>query len=353
MNAIQITASKTVEDGNSLPTAAVYSFKNYELNIGYYQDIDSEINVEKCSNLGIKIARRSPGIGGGTIFIDPNSYMNFSLVLRKDFFPDVDEAIKIFGAIVEKTYRNLGVTTARYKHVGDIVVQEEPVRLKLSGLGFGVYNNQLLGMSGFTVRLPNMKLFSTLASIPKEKYEDKGFKTVEEYLLQGITSIEKETGKCPSPIEVKNAFKSAFEETLGVSMTEGILSKEEQEPFKHYSKLFDSDEYRYLVSSKKRFNNIPKDYCLLLGRIKARKLVVSHVLVNRDNIIKDVMFSGDWYGTTTIDDMKKVEKSLHSIPLHDLDKLHEKLNEMFKGAELIGVNTDNFIEAMTSASKVK
>ena len=49
------------EAGEAPPTLRLYSWKRPTLTVGYAQDIDREIDIERCRVLGIQIVRRPTG----------------------------------------------------------------------------------------------------------------------------------------------------------------------------------------------------------------------------------------------------------------------------------------------------
>nr|MDO8077617.1 biotin/lipoate A/B protein ligase family protein [Candidatus Freyarchaeota archaeon] len=321
----------------------VVGFKETGISLGYFQDIDTEVDLEKCKEHGVRVVRRL-GVGGGTIFVDKNASMAVGLLYYDNFFPDMDTAFHQVGKAIVEAYKKLGVKDPWYKHIGDVKVGDR----KITGFGFAQVFEITLGNTILSIGEPDMELFAKVAKIPPEKFSDKKAKSVSEW----VTSIEAETGRIPSKEEVRDAFAEAFEEVIGIRLVEGELTGEEEAIRQKWRAMATSDEHTFKISSARRFQNVKDDQTLLFARFKGRKLIVSHVLVDGKGKINDVMFSGDFYARpdTYLWDM---EKSLVGLNIRNEDKLLEKIKETYNkpGWEIPMVEPEDFLTAINLAAE--
>ncbi|MHA1580014.1 MAG: lipoate--protein ligase family protein [Candidatus Freyarchaeota archaeon] len=334
----------SVERQKEIPMGlTVVGFKETGISLGYFQDADTEVDLKKCKEHGVRVIRRL-GVGGGTIFVDKNASMAVGLLYYDNFFPDMETAFHRVGEAIVEAYKKLGVKDPLYKHIGDVKVGDR----KITGFGFAQVFEVILGNMILSIGEPDTDLFAKVAKIPPEKFSDKKAKSVSEW----VSSIEAETGRIPSKEEVRDAFAEAFEKVLGIRLVEGELTEEEEAIRQKWRAMATSDEHTFKVSSAKRFQNIAGEQTLLFSRFKGRKLIVSHVLVDSKGKIVDVMFSGDFYARpdTYLWDM---EKSLVGLDVRDEDKLLRRIKETYNkpGWEIPMVDPEDFLRVITLAAQ--
>ncbi len=323
----------------------VVGFKETGVSLGFFQDIDTEVDLEKCKEHGVRVIRRL-GVGGGTIFVDKNASMAVGLLYYDNFFPDMDTAFQKFGKVIVEAYKKLGVKEPWYKHIGDVKVGDR----KITGFGFAQVFEITLGNTILSIGEPDMDLFAKVAKIPPEKFSDKKAKSVSEW----VTSVEAETARLPSKEEVRDVFVEAFEQEIGVKLVEGEMTEEEKAIREKWRTRASSDEHTFKISSEKRFQSPKEDQELLFGRFKGRKLIVSHLLLNSSGNIDDVMFSGDFYARPDAY-LWDMEKSLIGLDARNENKLLKTIQETYSkpGWEIPMVDPEDFIKAINIAVEQK
>ncbi|NVM02396.1 MAG: lipoate--protein ligase family protein, partial [Candidatus Helarchaeota archaeon] len=333
-------------------------FKGYAISLGYFQDLDTEIHYDKCKDAGILVGRRS-GVGGGTIFVDRSS-MAMAMVadenkeVVKKAFPDMDTAFHKLGAVIKNAYEILGVKDPWYKHIGDIKIGKGSNERKITGFGFVNFGNLLICNCILSIGEMDIDKFIDCANIPPEKIKDKNFTQIADYLKGGITSIERETGYCPTFEEVKDAFYDSFKNELNFDFE---MHKRTEKDIKRIEKSIARDErkhgetFLFEFSSKKKFADIPKEWKVNFGRYKSRKLLVAHLVTNQE-IIEDVMFSGDFYCKPTAY-LFELERSLKGLNYKDHKSIEKKIKEIFNREdwEMPEVNPEDFIEVIKTTTK--
>ncbi|MGQ9723708.1 MAG: hypothetical protein ACUVXA_20610 [Candidatus Jordarchaeum sp.] len=219
---------------------------------------------------------------------------------------------------------------------------------KITGFGFAQVFEITLGNTILSIGEPDMDLFAKVAKIPPEKFSDKKAKSVSEW----VTSVEAETGRLPSKEEVRDAFVEVFEREIGVKLVEQERTEEEEAIRQKWRAMAGSDQHTFKISSSRRFQDKKRDQELLFGRFKGRKLIVSHLLLNSEGKIDDVMFSGDFYARPDAY-LWDMEKSLKGLDPTNEDELLKTIKETYSkpGWEIPMVDPKDFTQAINIALK--
>ncbi|MHA1378870.1 MAG: lipoate--protein ligase family protein [Candidatus Helarchaeota archaeon] len=336
----------------------IEGFKGHCISLGYFQDLDTEIYYDKCEEYGVLVGRRA-GVGGGTIFVDPSS-MAMAIVANlnnksiNDLFPNMDVAFHKIGAVIVNAYKKLGVKEPWYKHIGDVKLGKGSNERKITGFGFVNFGNLLICNCILCIGEMDIEKFIHCANIPAEKLKDKNFTQISDYLRGGITSVERETGIRPTFTQVKDAFYESFKETLKIDLE---IHKRSEKDVNRIEKSVTRDirkhgeDFLFEFSSKKKFNDIPEDWKINFGRFKSRKLLVAHVVTNKENI-EEIMISGDFYCKPTAY-LFELERSLKGLNCRDDSTILEKIRKIFnrKDWEMPQVEPEDILEVIKVAIK--
>jgi Lipoate-protein ligase A len=345
LDSVAIPASLVEESRRlNVPIMAVVGSKISGVSLGYFQDLDTEVNLEEAKRRGIQVVRRL-GVGGGTIYSDKNSSMALYMAMPSDFFPNMDKAFCQIGSATAHAYYKLEVKGAWYDHIGDVRVGSPKSHKKITGFGFTTIGNTLVLNMVIGIGKLNVEEMVKVLRIPPEKFKDKTAKGPQDY----VSSVEEETGYKPSMEEVYNAFVSSFGETLRLDLEEHELSDEAKKIREEYRKIASSEEHLYLRSSGKRFANIPPNHVLGFARYKARKLLVVHLLTDK-KVIKDIMISGDFYCSPT-QYLFDFENSLKGIEINNLEEISKKVSELYSrnGWEMPMVSQEDILTVIKMA----
>ncbi|AHC52216.1 ligase [Sulfolobus acidocaldarius SUSAZ] len=326
------------------PVLVVTSTGKSGISLGYFQDIDTEVNLDEARRRGVDVIRRL-GVGGGTIYASKGSSMAMFMTFPKDFFTNMEKAFCQIGSAAVHAYFKLGVKGAWYDHIGDVRVGSPRAYRKITGFGFTTIEDILVLNMVIGAGKIDVQEMINVIKVPPEKFSDKTSKNVQDYL----TSVEEETGRKPSDEEVYEAFKTSLEETLRIKLEPHEFSDQAKAIFNKYKEMAKSDQNLFLRSSGKRFSNIPQGYVVGFSRYKARKLVVTHLLTDGKEI-KDIMISGDFYCSPS-EYLFELEQKLKGIPLDDKEKISNTVNSVFtsKNFEMPMVKVDDIVESIIRA----
>ncbi len=216
------------------PTVRFYGWKPHAVSIGYFQGIGEEVDLPRAKELGADVVRRITG--GGAVFHERELTYSFvcseaSKLVSKNIMESYE---KICGAIV-KGLDELGVE-ASFAPLNDIIVSGR----KISGSAQTRRNGNVLQHGTLLLEVSVDKMFSLL-KVPNEKMKGKIVQDVK----QRVTSLEQETGREYSFLDVAEAMRKGFEKAFDAKVILGELSSEEKKLAKKIREKFASREWNF------------------------------------------------------------------------------------------------------------
>jgi len=218
------------------PTVRFYSWKPPAVSIGYFQQIEEEVDLAECKKQGVDVVRRITG--GGAVFHEAELTYSFcctgeSGLVEKNI---LESYKKICGSIV-LGLGGLGLK-AEFAPLNDITVNGR----KISGNAQTRRGGIVLQHGTILLRVDVDKMFALLR-VPNEKLKGKLIEDVK----QRVTSIERETGKEIGFDETAEAMRCGFEKNFNAELVEGELAEDEVSLAKKIEKeKFLSGEWNYL-----------------------------------------------------------------------------------------------------------
>lgn len=326
----------------ALNTVMTFTVKKPSVQLGEFQDIDEEVDVQECRRLGMDISRRVGG--GGCLFYDDHTRFAVALI-NHDFFENLEEAARVWqGEAVTGTLHTLGAQEAWYRHIGD--VQIGPT--KVSGLGAAIIQNTLYLGSFMNIGTPRVDLATKVLKIPPEKFADKPVSKLEDY----VTSVEKVTGRMPSMEEFHEAVRQNVERALQVTLVPGEITPEEKQVFEELRSFYTSPEWIYKRSSELKFKNLPPGYKKGKNRRKARKLVIAQVSVDPQKKIHQAMLCGDFF-IQPGQALEEIEKNLQGVEAKDEEKIFRIVKDALerKGVQTPMLDPEDFTIPLAQAAR--
>ncbi|MDZ7798711.1 MAG: biotin/lipoate A/B protein ligase family protein [Patescibacteria group bacterium] len=208
---------------NKVPnTLRFFTWKPTCVTIGFFQNLEEEIDFIKTRSRGIDVVRRYTG--GGAVLHEHE--LTYSLTIsEKDVSSDIVESYKeICAGIIEALF-SLGIK-AEFKPINDIIVGNK----KISGNAQTRKSGVVLQHGTILLDLDLKKMFSLL-KIPDEKIKDKMIKAAKER----VTSLKNELGKSVANKEIEKALIYGFEKMFNIKTEVGELTPQE---LKHAEKLY-------------------------------------------------------------------------------------------------------------------
>ena len=255
------------------------------LNVGWFDDVDSTLDLEACRRLGVQVVRRQV-YGGGTAFYDKGCAVMWTFLLPKEGHEDLDAELARFQPIVLDALRRLGL--------GEVVF-EGSSDLRWNGRKLGALAAQdvmvCLSIGGFlNVAPPDIDLYLKVVRIPDDKFKDKVVKDLREY----VATAEQVRGRPLGYEEFRGAFLAALE-AAGIDAIEEPLGEGEQRGLAKVAAKVGSEDALRRVSSERFAASLPAGSRVGFGNHKGRKLCRAGVAIDGEGKIVAAMLAGDMH----------------------------------------------------------
>jgi lipoate-protein ligase A len=315
--------------------------------VGYFQEVDKEVDVGYCKAKSIPIVRRI--LGGGAVYLDSNQVFYQIIGERGSGLIPTDIGA-IFRKMLEapiKTCQEIGIP-ATYKPINDIEIKGK----KISGNGAGEVDG-IAVLTGNIILDFNYEEMTKILKVPDEKFRDKLVKSLSERL----TTVRRELGHVPSHQRVKELLVENFKKTLDIGFDNGSLTKEEQELLEKLTKeKYLSNEWTYENSKRHPTLSLPR-----IVKVSGRSIVGQAVYKSVGGIVRitgefvegkinDVLVSGDFTFLPS-GKIAEFEKTLVGVELEER-KLMEVIDNFYKenGIESPGTTSIDFAKAILIAA---
>lgn len=213
--AVEEALARLVDEGRSPPTLRLRRVLPAVF-VGVYQDTRSEVNLAYCQARNIQIVRRMNG--GGAVYHEMGSFC-YSAFFRRELFPQSDEELyRIFAVPAIRTCADYGVQ-ARFHGRNDVLVGER----KIYGSAQFSWYSAFVQSGTFLVNM-DFEAMEQALTPPALKFEGKSARSIRDR----VTSLSREVGREIETREVMSRFSSHFAEFLGIRLTPGELTAEEQ-----------------------------------------------------------------------------------------------------------------------------
>lgn len=207
------------------PILRLYGWQPPCVSIGYFQSMEEEVDVQKCSIMGVDVVRRITG--GGAVLHEFELTYTF---ITKNYPANILESYELICEPVVLCLNRLGYI-AKYVPLNDIVVDNK----KVSGNAQTRKNNTLLQHGTILLAVDIEKMFSML-KVPSEKIKDKMIKDVKARVTGINRSFE----------EVASNLKESFAEIFGAQIiTDTLSSKEKKDTEKFVIEKYSSRQWNW------------------------------------------------------------------------------------------------------------
>jgi lipoate---protein ligase len=196
-----------IENIGESPVLRIYGWRPAAISVGYFQSIKEEVDLEKCSQLGVDVVRRLTG--GGAVLHEFELTYSF---LTKRYQQNIMESCKWISDAIVLSINRLGFD-ASFVPLNDIVVNGK----KVSGSAQTRRKGVLLQHGTLLLGVDVDKMFSVL-KVPSEKLRDKIIKDVKDR----VTSLAGTTFD-----DMASSLKTSFAEKFHAELVADSLSTEE------------------------------------------------------------------------------------------------------------------------------
>ncbi|MEQ8152330.1 MAG: lipoate--protein ligase family protein [Smithellaceae bacterium] len=236
------------------PTIRFYGWRPAAVSIGYFQDIEKEVNIEKCRADGVDIVRRISG-GKAVAHCDEVTY-SVAACDEEELFPaDILGTYKIISQCVARGLAYLGIQAA-LAETGRNLDEADcksccfsvPSRNELL-----VSKRKICGSAQFRANrgfLQHGSLLMNFDPLKTGAYLLPGRTSIQlQKLKESVAAINEEVDQAVDETEVCALLKKGFTDVLNVRLEEGVLTTAEEDLRKELiKKYFDA---RWNMNRKK------------------------------------------------------------------------------------------------------
>ena len=253
------------------------------VSIGRHQDVEREVDLDTCRQLGLPVIRRE--VGGGAVYLDGNQLFT-QWIFRAERLPATVEArFAQYAETLVRTYRALGIA-AEWRPINDIHVAGR----KIGGTGAARMGRAevVVGSLMFDFDIATM---ARVLKVPSEKFRDKVYQSLAEYM----TTMRRELGTPPPRDEVIEAYLDACGAVLGRPIERGELRADELALANELDERFASDEWLHEAGGLRHAGvRIHQDVRIGEGAYKAPGGLIRCVARVRNDRLDDIGLSGDF-----------------------------------------------------------
>lgn len=307
--------------------------------IGYFQDVDQEVDVAYCRERQIPVFRRE--VGGGAVYLD-GEQLFFQLVIHRDnpLIPDGGKLAfyrKFLQAPIQ-SYRALGIP-AEYREVNDIVANGR----KVSGCGVAEIEDCYVLVGNLIVDF-DYETMARVLKVPDEKFRDKVYKTMRE----NLSTMKREIAPVPRREELWSLLADNFIEILGPLKEQTEVDGAWRAKADEVATRLMSDEWLYHRRRRQAGRDVRvRAGVKVLERMhKAPGGLIRAVLEVREGVLATVSISGDFFFHPK-DRLGDLEMALAGVPLEEVEHTVLRFYEEC-GIESPGVTPHDIAQVLTT-----
>jgi lipoate-protein ligase A len=338
-------AASVVGGGPEVLMTLVWSRGHFT--IGWFDDVDSAIDLEAARAAGVDVFRR-PIWGGGTAFYDTMAVAVWSWIMRDDRFETLDAALAHFLPVMDRTLADLGLGEARFEGSSDIRWRGRKLGTCITQ---AVLGTKVVG--GFlNLKRPDLELYRRVARVPAEKFADKDVKDAVAY----ICTPDDVRGRPLSYEEFRDALVRASGEVAGLELVPSGFTPEEEAATDQFVGVVSSDDFVRRVSSERFRAGAPAGSRVGFANLKAKKLVRAGVALDAAGTIVAAMVAGDMH-VSPPDAMDRVAEALRGASASDREGLLARVRAVLEAPDVsqpdaaAGITAEDVVEAVSRAAK--
>jgi len=303
--------------------------------IGHHQDAATEVDLAYCEEAGLPIYRRE--VGGGAVYLDDG----------QTFWHTIFHHTRVPGALTDVYTRFLAGPVLALNRMG-IPAEHRPVNdiqvegRKVGGTGAATIGQSMV-VAGSLLFDFNYELMTRVLRVPSEKFRDKLYDTMREYL----TTINRELGSdAPTREEAVAMLVAAFSETLGAELVA-------EEPRPDELAAIAEQEERIASAGWLHLDGLPvsgdvvkvaEGVRVIEGMHKAPGGLVRATVAVRDGRIDGLVLSGDFF-LEPAEALWDLQEALVGLP-YEADDVMRVTKGLLQGIDAPGLDAADVAAAV-------
>ena len=256
------------------PTLRLYTYRSHCALVGRYQDLNAEVDLAACREIGAEVGRRPTG--GGAIVMGAGQ-LGIALATRAPAGERPREMLTRFAQGVSAGLAELGVS-ASLRGKNDLEVDGR----KIAGLGVYVDDDGGLLFHASVLADLDVELMLTLLRVPAVKLADKAAASVHER----VTTLTQQTGRPMDGAGLREVLALGFAKAFTVELEPGAPTSAE------LAATEDLAQRRYLDEAWLGLHG-PSTDATGTAAVKTPSGLLRAYVAARGQIATSVLFSGD------------------------------------------------------------
>lgn len=273
------------------------------VSVGFHQEVEKEVDLDYCREHNIPVVRRE--VGGGAVYLDHGQIFWHTIFHHSRVPALIEEVYRAFLAGPVAAHQAMGIP-AYHRPVNDLQVGGK----KIGGTGAALIGEAMV-VAGSLIMDFNYELMARVLRVPSEKFRDKVYQSLQEYL----TTISRELGdRTPSRTDAKAILVQEFSRELGRPVAYGALNPREEAAWAEAKERLLSPEWTFMKGGLPKHGvKIAEGVRVLEAAQKLPGGLVRTTVRVRDGRIDDIAISGDFFFYPA-DGLAALEQSLLGLP---------------------------------------
>jgi len=305
--------------------------------IGFFQDVENELDLKYCKEKKLPIIRRETG--GGAVYIDKGQLF-VQWIFQQDSLPRrVDKRFELFVKPLIETYKFFGIN-AYYHPINDVHVGAK----KIVGTGAGTIGEAQIVTGNFMFDFDYEMMLNSI-NVPTKEFRLMVAKNLNEYL----TNMKRELIQLPERDEVIKVYFTKCREILGLNIEMGDFTNEELMQMEKVENKFLEEKWLFQnkrKSSKNKLFKIHLDVWIAYVNTDLENGSINALLTMKGNHITEIKLGIS--NNIKVDySISKLEKSLVGV-LMEKDSITKKVMSV-QGVE----NINGWVECIYKAKELQ
>jgi lipoate-protein ligase A len=329
------------------PIAQTSVWGSTHINVGWFDDVDSTLDLARCAELDVAVVRRQ-FYGGGTAYYEAEKSMMWGFLLPKGHGGSLDDELSRFQPIVHDALDRVGCGEVQFEGSSD---------LRWNGRKLGALTAQDVvacdSIGGFlNLGRPDLTKYLQVVRIPDDKFKDKLVKDMSEY----VCTAEEVAGHTVTYEALREALVGALADA-GIELVPSELNEGEQKGMAKSSTRVGSDEMIRRISGDRFRADAPPGSRVGFANHKGRKLCRAGLAVDAGGTVVAALMAGDMH-VSPPDTLDRIAAALVGAASTDEANLRARIAGVFEGDDvhqadaMMGVTTDDLLAAVTKAASV-
>jgi lipoate-protein ligase A len=273
--------------------------------IGFFQDLENELDINYCKKNDLPIIRRETG--GGAVYIDKGQLFVQWIFQQNSLPRRVDSRFELFVKPLIETYKFFGID-AYYHPINDVHVKGK----KIVGTGAGTIGEAQIVTGNFLFDFNYQTMLKSI-NLPNQDFRDAVAKNLNNYL----TNMTKELDQLPERSEVIKIYRKKCEEILGLRSELGSFNDSELRKMEEMEIKFVEKDWLYQAKRKPSKNKLFKIHLgVWIGYMNYNfdKGSMHALITMKDDYLKEIKLKID--GVEKLNySIKKLEYSLVGVKM--------------------------------------